>query len=99
MPGEKILLSYPMRMKSAGKMRWQWKYHQRKLSELEIRNVRGEKLSAEKIREQLSKPAKVLVSADGEPVHEYYLSVFKPDTLVIIDNADTGQATKVEEGE
>ncbi len=27
----------------------------------------------------------VLISADGEPVHPYYLKVMRPETLVIID--------------
>lgn len=83
--GGDILLSYPMNAKSDGKPIWLWKYHKRKLTDLVITNTLGKQLTEEEIRKALGKPAIVLVSRDGKPVHPYYLRVIKPDTLVIID--------------
>ena len=85
MPKGEVLLSYPMEATLDGKPIWLWKYHHRKVDDLVVTNARGEKLTDEEIRKVLSKPTMVLVSADGQPIHKYYLTVFKPETLVIID--------------
>ena len=85
MPKGEVLLSYPMEATLDGKPIWLWKYHHRKVNDLVVTNARGEKLTEEEIREVLAKPTMVLVSADGQPIHEYYLTVFKSETLVIID--------------
>lgn len=83
--GDDVLLSYPMDAKLDGKPIWLWKYHKRKLSDLSVTNALGDKLTEEQIRNALKKPAIVLVSTDGKPIHSYYLKVFKPKTLVIVD--------------
>jgi len=85
MPNGDVLLSYPMDAKLDGKPIWLWKYHKRKLNDLVITNALGNKLTDEEIREALQQPTIVLVSADGKTVHEYYLAIIKPETLVIID--------------
>lgn len=85
MPKGEVLLSYPMEATLDGKPIWLWKYHHRKVNDLVVTNALGEKLTEEEIRKVLAKPTMVLVSADGQPIHEYYLTVFKPETLVIID--------------
>ena len=87
MPKDQVLLSYPLELKLAGKPTWHWKYHKRNLDDLVVTNALGEKLDEEKIRKILSKPTVLLVSADGKPVHKYYLTVYKPETLVVIDRA------------
>lgn len=85
MPKGEVLLSYPMEATLDGKPIWLWKYHHRKVTDLVVTNTMGEKLTAQEIRKTLRKPTMVLISADGEPVHPYYLKVIRPDTLVIID--------------
>lgn len=89
MPQGEVLLSYPMEATLDGKPIWLWKYHHRKVSDLVVTNALGEKLTEEEIRETLRKPTMVVVSADGEPVHPYYLQVMRPGTLVIIDKTPT----------
>ena len=83
--GGDVLLSYPMDAKLGGKPIWLWKYHKRKLTDLVITNALGEKLSNEAVLKALRKPAIVLVSINGKPIHPYYLKVIKPETLLIID--------------
>ena len=85
MPRDEVLLSFPMDLALGGKPTWHWKYNKRKLADLEVSNAQGKKLSESEIREALRKPTVVLLSVDGKPVHEYYLSIMKPETLVIID--------------
>ena len=97
MPKDEVLLSYPMEKKSSGEPRWLWKYHNRQLEDLVVTNVLGKKLTEEEIRNALSRPTVVLLSADGKPVHKYYLGVFKPETLVIIDRASKGIQAKTGE--
>ena len=85
MPKGDVLLSYPKDAVLDDMPIWHWGYHQRKLADLEITNALGEKLTETEIRKTLGKPTIVLISADGKPVHPYYLKVIRPDTLVIID--------------
>lgn len=85
MPKGEVLLSYPMEATLDGKPIWLWKYHHRKVTDLVVTNALGEKLTEEEIRKTLGKPTMVLISADGKPVHPYYLKVMRPETLVIID--------------
>ncbi len=85
--GTDVLLSYPMDSKLGGKPIWLWKYHKRKLSDLEVTNAAGKRLDQKAIVTALKKPSVVLVSSDGNPVHPYYLRVIQPNTLVIIDKA------------
>ena len=85
MPKGDVLLSYPKDAILNDKPIWHWGYHQRKLTELVITNALGEKLTEKEIRKTLGKPTIVLISADGKPIHPYYLKVIRPDTLVIID--------------
>ncbi len=92
MPKGDVLLSYPKDDILDEKPIWHWGYHQRKLNELEITNALGEKLTEKEIRKTLEKPTIVLISADGKPVHPYYLKVIRPDTLVIIDKTPKREA-------
>lgn len=94
MPKDEILLSYPMEKFELGKTRWLWKYHTRKPGDLVVSNASGEELSEKQIAETLKKPTMVLLSADGKPVHPYYLTVFKPETLVIIDKMPHEESVK-----
>ncbi len=87
MPKGEVLLSYPMEATLDGKPIWLWKYHHRKANDLVVTNATGEKLTEQEIRKTLRKPTMVLISADGKPVHPYYLKVMRPETLVIIDKA------------
>lgn len=68
-----------------GKPIWLWKYHHRKVNDLVVTNALGEKLTEQEVRKILRKPTMVLISADGKPVHPYYLKVMRPETLVVID--------------
>jgi len=95
MPKEDILLSYPKDAILDEKPIWHWGYHKRKLTQLEITNAEGEKLKEEEIRKTLGRPTIVLISADGKPVHPYYLKVFRPDTLVIIDKTPKLDTSKL----
>ena len=92
MPKGDVLLSYPKDDILDEKPIWHWGYHQRKLNELVITNALGEKLTEKEIRKTLEKPTIVLISADGKPVHPYYLKVIRPDTLVIIDKTPIPEA-------
>ncbi len=92
--GDDVLLSYPMEWKSDGQPIWLWKYHKRKLTDLDVTNALGEKLTEQQIRGVLTKPSIVLVSSDGQPVHSYYLQAFKPETLVIIDKTPPPKPAK-----
>ena len=92
MPKGDVLLSYPKDAILDEKPIWHWGYHQRKLNELVITNALGEKLTEKEIRKTLEKPTIVLISADGKPVHPYYLKVIRPDTLVIIDKTPKREA-------
>ena len=83
--GKDVLLSYPMEGELDGEQIWRWRYHKRKLADLNVTNAIGEELTEEQIRNTLKKPTIVLLSRDGEPIHPYYLKVIKPETLVIID--------------
>ena len=83
--GVDVLLSHSRVAKYNGKPVLHWAYHKRKLGDLSITNALGEKLTKEQIVKALAKPSIVLLSADGKPVHPYYLKIIKPDTLVIID--------------
>ncbi len=85
MPKGDVLLSYPNDAIFNGKPIWLWAYHHRKLTDLVITNALGEKLTEQEIRKTLRKPTMVLISADGKPVHPYFLKVMRPDTLVIVD--------------
>jgi len=85
MPKDDVLLSYSNDAIFNGKPIWLWAYHHRKLKDLVITNALGEKLTEQEIRKTLRKPTMLLISADGEPVHSYYLQVMQPETLVIID--------------
>ena len=97
MPKDDILLSYPMEKFELGKTRWLWKYHKRKPADLVVTNALGEEMSEKQIVEALKKPTMVLLSADGKPVHPYYLTVFKPDTLVIVDKMPHKESVKFKE--
>ena len=94
MPKDDILLSYPMEKFELGKTRWLWKYHKRKPEDMVVTNALGEELTEKQIAEALKKPTMVLLSADGKPVHPYYLTVFKPDTLVIVDTMPHEESVK-----
>lgn len=92
--GTDVFLSYPMDTKLDGKDIWLWKYHKRKLSLLGVTNVLGQQLSEEQVRTALKKPTIVLLSADGKPIHPYYLKIIKPETLVIVDRAPGAEPAK-----
>ena len=85
MPKGEVLLSYPMEATLDGKPIWLWKYHNRKVNDLVVTNALGEKMTEQDIRKTLRKPTMILISADGKPVHPYYLKVMRPETLVVID--------------
>lgn len=91
MPKDVILLSHPKDWKLEGKPVWLWKYNQRQLDQVSVTDVNGRKMTDEEIKKILSKPTMILLSADGKPVHPYYLSIVKPDTPVIVDHSARSQ--------
>ena len=94
MPKDDVLLSYPKDAKLNGKPIWHWGYHKRKLTDLVVTNALGKKLTEEEVRQTLAKPTIVLVSADGKPVHPYYLKAIRPETPIIIDTTPTRETAE-----
>lgn len=79
-----LWLSYGLWVGLNGEPRLFGRYSKIPLDAISVTNSEGDAQTDERILEVLQKPTAVLVSADGEDVHPYYLQTVKPGTLVIV---------------